>query len=118
MNAMWVKILSGVVLGIAIGFINDRSTYFCLGQLLRQGLDRLRAVVLFLAVGFYLAKYLVLGLSVYGVVALFRVQGGAHSRAEILPFLLALACALLGYQLVRSGLMLLRPQVYLDRRHS
>ena len=118
MSAVWVRILTGAVLGVVIGFINDRSTRFWLGHVLRQGLSRVRSVVLFLSVGFYISKYLVYGLAVYGVVALFQAQSGSRSRADVLPFLLALACGLLGYQLVRSALMLIRPQVYLGHRQG
>jgi len=118
MNAMWVKILSGVVLGLVIGYINDRSTILWFGRMLRQGPGQVRPVVLFLSVGFYLSKYLFFGLMAYGVVALFQAYGGSRSRADLVPFLLALASGLLGFQLVRTALMVLRPRMYLGQRQG
>ena len=116
MNAMWVKILSGVVLGLAIGYVNDRSTLLWFGRMFRQGLSHVRPVVLLLSVGFYLAKYLFFSLMAYGVVVLFQAYGGSRSRADLVPFLLALAGGLLGFQLARMALMVLRPRQYLGQR--
>ena len=97
----------GLVLGLLVGLVNEKATQLCLGQLLRREfltVAALRPIILMLVVGFYVLKYGILGLGLYGLFLTFDLS------------LLGFAVGILAYQVHRVSMMIFRSRIYISQR--
>ena len=97
----------GLVLGLLVGLVNEKVTQLCLGQLLRRefvAVVALRPIILMLVIGFYVLKYGILGLGLYGLFVTFDLS------------LLGFAVGILAYQVYRVSMMIFWPRTYISQR--
>ena len=83
-----------LVLGLFVSVTNEALTRFYLTRFLRREWSSLRSIALLLIVGFYLLKYSVLGLGLYGLFVATQLN------------LAAFALGILIYQTFRVGWMI------------
>ena len=97
----------GLALGLLVGLVNEKVTQLCLGQLLRReflALAALRPIIRLLVIGFYVLKYGILWLGLYGLFVTFDLS------------LLGFAAGILAYQVYRVSMMIFWPRTYMSQR--
>ena len=97
----------GLAVGLLVGLANEKVTYLCLWQLLRREFlmaAALRRIVPLLVIGFYVLKYGILWLGLYGLFRTFELS------------LLGFAVGILAYQVYRVSMMVFWPRAYTDQR--
>lgn len=97
---------AGLMFGVLLGFANDRLTRLCFDRFLRRELVEVRSLVQWITIGFYVAKYAVLCLTAYAVLA----------RLHLSP--LGFALGILAYQLYRLARLILGQRLDIDRHYT
>jgi hypothetical protein len=96
----------GLVLGVCVSFINETLTRLYLNRVLQQKWSAFRTVALLLVVGFYLLKYTVLGLGLYGLFVTLHLN------------LAGFALGVLLYQVYRVSRMIFASRTYSSQQHT